>query len=400
MSLEDALLDIDPDNPPEYIAIRTSDRAAYRRCRRKWGMSSALRGNLGPNEKKSYFWLGTGGHFALEDYHGYNVYGHPCEAFLAYVHAYRLWCARSDVADELPPDYEEQTEMALAILEYYLQWLESRDPLHTYWVDGQPQVEVRVQIPLPISYELDNGHQIPIRYDMTFDRVIIDVDGLYGPAGALWIQDWKFMKNISEGHYDTDGQISAYCWGGNVLYDSPIEGFIYHQFRKTFPKGPRVLQSGEISTAQNQLTSHRLYREALVAAYGDIARAPAKNIDFMNMLAQQESAHRDAFIQRDLIHRSVRRQQATGEQILAEATEMLNPELPLYPNPTKDCAWDCWMNDICVMMDSGEDWEHVIKLVASQQSEVRDGWREHLPQGKKDPVVVPPTQTHLEVEEN
>lgn len=386
MPITDNLLSIDPENPPEYIAIRTSDRASFRRCRRKWGLSSALRCNLGPNEKKSYFWLGTGGHFAMEDYHGYNVYGHPCEAFLAYVHAYRLWCARSDVKDELPADYEEQTELALSILEYYLLWLETRDPLQTYWLDGQPQVEVRAQITLPIGYELDNGHTIPIRYDMTFDRVIIDTDGLYGESGGLWICDWKFMKNIGQGHFDTDQQISSYCWGGNTLYDKPISGFIYHQFKKQKAENPRVLKNGSISVAQNMTTSHRLYREALKAAYGDPNKAPVANIEYLNDLAMQESPHRDAYIQRDLIHRSTARQQATGEQILAEVSEMLNPEIYLYPNATKDCSWDCWMNDVCVMMDEGEDWEHVLSLVASPQSNIRDGWREYLPKGNQEPL--------------
>jgi hypothetical protein len=324
----------------------------------------------------------------MEDYHGYNTYGHPCEAFLAYVHAYRLWVARSDVKDELPDDMDEQIELALAILEYYLLWLETRDPLYTYWVDGHPQVEVRGQIALPLDFELDNGHQIPIRYDMTFDRVIIDKDGLYGPVGGLWIQDWKFMKSIGEGHFETDGQISSYCWGGNTLYDQPIEGFIYHQFKKQKAQGPRVLKNGTISVAQNMTTSHRLYRESLLAAYGAVEKAPVANIDYLNNLAVQEGPHRDPYIQRDIIHRSVARQQATGEQIMAEVSEMLNPDIYLYPNSTKDCSWDCWMNDVCVMMDEGEDWEHVLSLVAAEQSPIRDGWREYLPKGKQSPTIM------------
>src|SRR3954468_7715100 len=67
--------------------IRTSDRIGFKRCRRRWGWNSHLRGNLGPKEAQNPLWFGTGMHFALEDYHGFNVYGSPTEAFKAYCSA-------------------------------------------------------------------------------------------------------------------------------------------------------------------------------------------------------------------------------------------------------------------------------------------------------------------------
>jgi len=32
----------------------------------------------------------------------------------------------------------------------------------------------------------------------------------------------------------------------------------------------------------------------------------------------------------------------------------------LYPNPTKDCSWDCDFKDICSMVDEGDDWQHIV----------------------------------------
>src|SRR5436190_22592564 len=77
-----------PQDVPGRIAIvRTSDRAVFRRCRRRWGWSSHLRQGLGPLQNADPLWLGSGVHYALEDYHGYKFYSTAVEAFRAYTEA-------------------------------------------------------------------------------------------------------------------------------------------------------------------------------------------------------------------------------------------------------------------------------------------------------------------------
>src|SRR4051812_22681517 len=67
--------------------IRTSDRTGFRRCRRRWGWSSHLKGNLAPREAISPLWFGSGFHFALEDFHGPRQYASPIDAFNDFVRA-------------------------------------------------------------------------------------------------------------------------------------------------------------------------------------------------------------------------------------------------------------------------------------------------------------------------
>src|SRR5688572_12675352 len=86
--------------------IRTSDRGTFKRCRRKWGLSSHLQHNRVFNNQIQYFWFGSGGHYALEDYHGYNYYKHPAEAFRAYILAQRRF-AQANKYVILPPDINE-----------------------------------------------------------------------------------------------------------------------------------------------------------------------------------------------------------------------------------------------------------------------------------------------------
>ncbi len=61
---------------------------------------------------------------------------------------------------------------------------------------------------------------------------------------------------------------------------------------------------------------------------------------------------------------------------------MCNPNLPLYPNPTKDCSWDCNFRDICIMVDRDDDWEYALQDTTVQrddnQAEEIKSWRQLL----------------------
>src|SRR5690348_13460937 len=88
--------------------IRTSDRYTFRRCRRKWGWSSHLHNNLEPSSTQEHFWFGSAMHWALEDFHGYNRYGSPVEAFRAYHDA---WLRNAQLRKMLPDNHTELLEL-------------------------------------------------------------------------------------------------------------------------------------------------------------------------------------------------------------------------------------------------------------------------------------------------
>lgn len=353
--------------------IRTSDRNAFKRCRRRWAWSSHLKANLTASFQPDYFWFGTGGHFAMEDYHGYNHYGHPAEAFLAYTQACKL------AGIPLPDNIKELTTLGVGMLSYYVEWLQQRDPLTTFVVDGVPQCEVNVQIQLPfdpVNHFGPASNYSSVNYSATIDKVVIDEEG------RLWVLDYKFNKAFRDAHYDTDDQVTAYCWIIQALYPGyEIGGMIYQQHKKAFPDEPGLLQSGTYTTAKNRLggTTHRIYRRCLENLYGNINNAPSANIEALSWLAMQESEHRDPFIKRDFITRNEFQLAAQGEKVLMEVEDMLNPNLPLYPNATKDCGWDCSFHDVCVAMDRNDDWEAMLEDTTVNRKEMSDKWRQHLP---------------------
>ena len=347
--------------------IRTSDRGTFKRCRRKWAWSSGLRQNLRIKDTPSYFWIGTGGHFALEDFHGYNHFGHPVEAFNGYVTATRAFARKNGWG--LPDDWEEQQTLGQGILEYYLKWLEHREAHPTVWLDGEPQVEIRCEVPL-LNITPPPGYDVVV-YQLTLDR-LVEI------AGEYWITDYKFFKQFKQDGLDLDPQMGAYIWGASTIFEKPISGAIFHEFRKAVPKEPKVLSTGRLSHSKTQGTTHRMYREALIQMYGKVDGAPRANVDCLNLLAMQESAERDNYIKRTTTRRNIYQQQAMGSLILMEAEDMCDPDLPLYPNPTRDCSWDCSLRDICLMVDRDDDWQSLLTDLTVQDTEEQDGWRNHL----------------------
>ena len=364
--------EITPVTALRIAAIHTSDRISFKRCRRKWNWSSKLRGFMEMKVQPGPLWMGSGMHFALEDFHGYNNYGSATRAFAAYVHAWKVMGR-----NRMPDDHMELTVLCDGMMQYYDTWLRHRNPLKTFWHNGVPQCEVTFEIPLPVDFtavDMKGVAYEDVRYVGTIDRVAID------EHGRLWLIDYKSAKMFSTSHYDTDPQVTAYCWAASVLYpDHEVAGFIYQQHLKELAKPPETLKSGKLSLNKSQRTTRQLYREGLINLYGAIENAPPDYVTFLNELAASETQDEDRFIRRDWIERSVPQIEAEGEKIMLEVVDMLNPDLPLYPNPTRDCSWDCSFQSACLMIDDEGDFEGELKDIAVIRQPQNDSWRKYLP---------------------
>jgi len=360
------------------IIIRTSDRIAFKQCRRKWGWSSHLRGNLGSKSLAGPLWFGSAVHYALEDFHGHNHFGRPAQAFRAYCIATSKQHNR-----DLPPDAQELYELGIKMLDYYVDyWLRFRKLRPIYVENGIPQVEVNFEIPIPLEEHPRLAELATlcgancILYRGTFDGVVYDAD-----LDGLFIKEYKTAKRAEKMHYMTDPQITTYTWAATHVYDKPILGVEYWQFVKDEPKPPKVLASGKISTAANLVSSYPLYYDALERMYGTADRAPLENKQKLAQLGQMESEHHDRYVLRETIYRNSHQTQAEALKILLEAEDMCNPNLPLYPNPTRECSRMCGFLAPCVTMDDGGDWATELSQEFSQRDQAPDRmWRRRLPE--------------------
>jgi hypothetical protein len=341
--------------PGGKIGLHTSDRILFRRCRRKWYFQSPLCLNLTAlSEVSPHLWFGTGLHFALEDFHGYNHFKHPWAAFLAYFYA---------TQGARPGEALQLVELADGMLTYYLRWLRGRNEYQTVWIDGVPQVEVSWEIPLTDD----------VVYAGTFDRIVRD------PWGNLFIVDYKSAQRIQTSKLEMDPQVTAYAYSFEKLYQKPLEGMLYMQFLKQAPKPPAVLKDGHLSVNAQQATTYQIYKEAVLQRYGNrIGSIPRHVLAFCNNLKTKEGEEGDRYIRRDIVRRNPNMLASEEWKIHSELGEMLNDNLPLYPNPTRDCGWDCDFRGACVAMDDGSDWEGILRAGYCQKEE-RNQWQTTIP---------------------
>jgi len=363
-------------NGKRIVRVHTSDRILYRRCRRRWNWGSPTRGFLeAAGSPPAPLWLGTGFHFSLEDFHGWNLWGDPVAALDAYAQSFK--------PDELPEDWVENVELGRSMLHYYSLWYPRRSEFDTLWlndpVTGQPvpQVEVEFEIPLYDLWGSYHGVETEVYYVGAFDRVCVDA------FGRLWITDYKTAKRIDTNKLETDPQITAYTWAGSKLYaEGLVEGVLYIQFAKQQSDAVTVLKDGNLSQNKQIATTWALYREALIQRFGSV---PPQYVNHLNYLATQENAEGDMFIKRSLVRRNAYSIAMEEAKIMAEVKEMIDTELPLYPSPDRDCFFMCPFREPCLAMDDGSDYQHLIDTMFQERTKV-PAWRNRV----KWPAI-PPT---------
>lgn len=430
------------------VTVRTSNRRVFRRCLRKWGFQSSMRMNLERKgaETNINFWFGTAIHFALEDFFGYNKFGDPIKAFQAYYAAFKPedrpngadehyvlgkgmleyfleWYPRHNgdhmfetvwlnEKDEVVPPGTEGARPLLEesfLLDLGLKvWVDvdsqeiiKSDRVKASTTYNEDDEEVDIYIDLPDgnkgrigTYEVmqEAGAiwegaevvrkqcvEIPVCYHGTMDRIVQD------KYGRWWIMDWKTAKGADTNKLDTDDQISAYMWAAEQWFGRPIHGFVYVQLTKDIAKEPKRLTNGQLSVDKKQKTTYQLIRKTLVKEFGSVAAAPKKYIDFLNHMATLEHPEGDRFIRWDLVTRNKEQKESTFQHVLGEVQLMIDPDLYLFPNPTRDCIWDCPFREHCIMMDKGLSAEafHLLDAEFEPRGHTQDGnidpWRVNIP---------------------
>lgn len=395
-----------PSFTPSRYCIRTSGRRVFRRCVRKWNYQSSLRMNLQNvgTEQNIHFWFGSGIHFALEDFFGYNKFGDPRAAFKAYYEAFE-----NDPNADLPAGATEHYDLGISMLTYFLQWYPKNNikQFQTLWLDednqavmpgtpnSHPAVEEAFILDLgkrvwvredtgtivcddvsklddlfmktihptkkvlayyfidnPDGLEISGEQRIfmreqPIYYHGTIDRIVVDAQGNW------WLWDWKTAKAIDTDKLDLDDQVSAYCWAAEQWFQHPIKGFVYLQMVKNVAKEPKRLKNGSLSTDKRQITTAAKIEKEILKDYDSVEEAPEKIQELLQHFKDTELESGDRFINMSLIPRGTGQKKSTFHHILGEVSLMCNPTLPIFPNPTRDCSWDCPFKEACILEEQG-----------------------------------------------
>lgn len=323
--------------------VHTSDRIAFKRCRRKWDLGSYMRRNLTSIRVNDKLWLGTGIHHALSEY-----YGAERNILLAFTEWANERIAElqedNGLWDEQKSMIQEQVELGLGMLEHYDMWAKEEDPK---WFKRVVFTERDFRVPIykPGTTEIVGW------YEGRLDGVVEDQYGLY------WLLEHKSAAAVDTAKLPLDEQCTSYLWAAEQLYGIKLEGILYNIMRKKLPRKPELLKAGGFSVAKNIDTTWQTYMATLVAHYGSVEAIPMDK--YKDILVTLHEKGNNFFV-RERVRRNRFEIENAGVQIYEELTDMTRDDLHLYRNPTRDCMWDCDFRSVCLCMSDGSDYQYLL----------------------------------------
>lgn len=201
---------------------------------------------------------------------------------------------------DIHPDHVKNLSLARLMVEGYIEW-EETDGARPH----EEVVAVEKQIELPLGRFGDHDVVLTGR----IDRVLLDTF-----SGDHIVDDYKTVANFDKGQeFWIDDQLLTYAW----------------MLRET-----------------DGLTV-RTGRHTMLRKVGRSARAKPP------FYAREDVYINDAMIEAAAAH--------THDIVRDMVTALENESL--YPNPTRDCSWDCDALPVCSMFDDGSDAEAMIQQV-------------------------------------
>jgi hypothetical protein len=413
-----------PEIPGKYdiIPIHSSDRAAFKRCRRYWDWSSPARHNLrlradvhGVNIPLAF---GTFVHYALEKYYTPGLRRDPVEAFqyifdiawrggtvtrdeveLSYdlapkltrmadrdsdpvmqaiidIEAPTLYSVRG-LEDIIPsPDHEEWDELrhlGVEMMTYYKQYAEINDDFTVLVAEHQFSVPIwdyennRILRAVDIREQSPNyGKSLEVHARGRMDEIYAKPNGRLGILENKTAQRWgeEELRKL-----ETDEQCTNYLYCAEIeakYYDlpnagEPMEEITYNVLRKAYPKPPTQLKNGRFSTdRQNESTTYELLT-AFINYHLPPNVFPLTERE-SNYVSYIRDVGDEQFIVRKNVLRNRHQLENNGKRLYMEAMDMLNPEVRIYPNISNSYqCLNCQFRGPCIAKEDGGDWKFLIE---------------------------------------
>ena len=392
----------------DVIPIHASDMAAYKRCRRYWDWTSPTRNNLRRRVEvsgiKMELWFGSGIHYALEKYYDPILQRDPVESFTTWydfqwsggtvseewlertydIHPQVTTLSKSKdsetkyrikgLYDLLPnvelveEEFEAHRILGIEMMKFYKEWAPKNDDFVTVAAESTFSIPLDMEA-IDLREKSPNyGKMLEVHARGKRDAVIY-----YPEMDKYGINDHKTAAIINEDYFvklEKDEQVTTYLWATimeSLMHDYPwsdkmVDRVLYTALRKNYPKPPTRTYGGSALSVDRtkEGTTAELFQTA-------IEDDPTLQKWFLgNEKAQSYYTYLcetgdDMFVQRDLVTRNKWEIQAAGKHLRMIAQEMINPDTPIYPNPTGNwLCTGCAFRSPCIAADDGSDWQGML----------------------------------------
>lgn len=381
----------------EFHVVRSSERAAKRRCRRAWDLGWRQRWTpyVGPQAME----FGIGIHAGMQAIYEPSRWDSttPSQKLLHALKAFRETCDEQSTAYlkhvgqrrttwDGRDDYLGRVELGEKMLEYYV--------LNVHPVQDvglrPTKVEVKFQVPVleedgsPVrcwnspacGQSHEDGAEVVHegRIDVLFEDTI---------RGGYYPGDWKTVG----GYRAVDGderntnrwsdpafvpvhdQLCTYSAALGHVLKRDIRGFILAEIRKDYPKLPALLtkkrNGGLYSTNKNQSTNLEIFKSWVCEHDIDGVELGAYD-EYLGFLAGDEAPQ---FHKRFRVQKTPAQLEIIWANVVREVKAMTAKDVEIFPEANQFTCRGCSFRGPCDMMMQGLDYEYTLNS-GYQQSEL------------------------------
>ncbi|MGQ0793297.1 MAG: hypothetical protein ACT4NX_04325 [Deltaproteobacteria bacterium] len=327
--------------------IRTQERELFKRCRRAWNFQSGERGNFEPvgTSRALDFQRAISDALAVYYFPGMWEWNRRIVLPLVIEGFYKSMRNQRDKfggGGMESPDHEAQLAFGELMLNRYFEWAASVDDFSPIQVE--PDFEVNIPDPARPGQDLVVPGAIPvlpIRYRGRVNLLAVDEYNAYWIIKHRVVEGaWEYAENLL-----LDERELSHCWALESYFPGmKIAGVVYNELRKdSSPSGGQIPSNpsnfpNKPNPAPKASPSRRIYLQAI--------REP----DF----TMKQTFCGDSF-RRTHVPRSRAAIENFGRQIVMEAMEMANPEVRIYPSPSRENCSTCAFVKPCIAMNEGQD---------------------------------------------
>lgn len=337
--------------------IRTSDRGTFKRCRTLWDFTSKIRQDYEPNRTIRELHFGTAIHSGLEAFYDVKTWHlhNPSSGVILVARAQAAFreaftppmnrYGEPERDPEIVTEYNNDVQLGLAMLRDYLYYSLANDNFTPIYNEIEFEVVITTLDGSPLFCKC---HSWPVVYQGRIDMVVRDQYGNY------WIVDHKTISKLDGFDWlDMDPQGISYAWAIQHQLGISVAGVVYNQLLKSSPKEPKLLKSGKLSVDKSQNATYKTFTSA-IDKHG---LAVADYTDFLEYLKANERQ----YYRRIQVQHSQQAYETLGRHVAAEAEEMVNPELAIYPNASNFNCGRCAFRPPCQALHDGSDYEYILE---------------------------------------
>lgn len=396
--------------------IHTSERKSFRGCRRRWDW--IFRQYYYPKVTAKPLEFGVAFHNAMEVLYDPDKWKWDREVVLALAvkkfvdtcneQRNRYLNERDEQYisnEDIEEDYDERVELGKGMLNYYAkevapQYDEGWTPLkvevefivpiqnpdtdeflyctcdtcrrnfleHQYKVDPENDYEL-LQDPVSKQWRLACNGQGHFPWEGLVVVLAGRIDLLAEDQhGSYWIVDWKTAARLARGDasgqdkdefLDLDDQIGSYVMALRRKLGLNVRGFVYVELKKAFPSQPNRNKQPRLgrmySVSKSQAVDYDLYLKTVQE--GDKEAYEAGLYDEFLTYLKEEGVN---FHGRYQMHKTDEELEEIERNLFAEASDMVNQNLRIYPNAGRFNCGFCAFRQPCLEKNRQGDYQYML----------------------------------------